>query len=71
MGALRTEFVAALPDLIEPEEYDRYPDGGLIRIRIIVTDSGVELLGDGLRPAALEDLLAAIGGGVIEQMLCG
>jgi hypothetical protein len=71
VGESGTEFVVSLPDLIEPEEYDRYPGGGLIRIRVIVTDAGVELIGDSLRPALLENLLAALGGGVIEQMLCG
>ena len=64
-------FVPELPDLISPEEYDTYPDGRLVRFRISITSQGVEILGDGFRPAAVEQILAALGGGPIEQMLCG
>jgi hypothetical protein len=64
-------YVADLPDLIQPAEYADHADGDLVRIRIAVTSAGVEVLGDALRPAALEALLAALGGGPIEQMLCG
>jgi hypothetical protein len=63
--------VASLPDLIASSEYARYPDGNLIRLRITVTDSGVELLGDGMRPAAIEAVLTTLAGGTMEQMLCG
>jgi hypothetical protein len=65
------EFVQELPDLIEPCEYAAHPDGALVRLRIRATADGVELLGDALRPAALELLLASLGGGPMEQMLCG
>ncbi len=64
-------FVPSLPDLIDASEYAAHPDGGLIRLRITVTESGVELLGDGLRPDAVEAVLVALGGGTMEQMLCG
>jgi hypothetical protein len=64
-------FVPHLPDLIGPEEYADHPDGRLVRIRITVTADGVEILGDGFRPAAVEQLMTALGGGPIEQMLCG
>jgi len=64
-------FVPELPDLITPDEYIDHPDGRLIRIRIVVTDQGVEIIGDGFRPAAVEQVLAALGSGPIEQMLCG
>lgn len=65
------QFVAALPDLIDASEYADHPTGDLVRLRIQVTDAGVELLGDAMRPVTLEELLAALGGGPIEQMLCG
>jgi FtsH ternary system-associated peptide len=68
---VRHAFVPSLPDLIDASEYAAHPDGGLIRLRISVTESGVELLGDGLRPDAIEAVLAALGGGTMEQMLCG
>lgn len=64
-------FVQALPDLIRPEEYDDYPDGRLVRFRIAVTSDGIEIVGDSFRPAAVEQILAALGGGPIEEMLCG
>jgi hypothetical protein len=64
-------FVAELPDLIQPAEYADHVDGGLVRLRIAVTSTGVEVLGDALRPAVLEALLAELGGGPVEQMLCG
>jgi FtsH ternary system-associated peptide len=64
-------FVASLPDLIDASEYSAHPAGGLVRLRITVTESGVELLGDGLRPDAIEAVLAAVAGGPMEQMLCG
>jgi hypothetical protein len=71
MGRPVIEFVESLPDLIDATEYDSHPTGGLVRLRITVTDTGVEVLGDGLRPEAVEALLAALGGGTMEQMLCG
>ncbi len=64
-------FVSELPDLIEPSEYAGHPDGDLVRLRIRVTPDGVEVLGDALRPASLERMLAVLGGGPVEQMLCG
>jgi hypothetical protein len=64
-------FVPDLPDLIMPEEYAEHPDGRLVRVRISVTDTGVHILADGFRPAVVEELLTALGGGPIEQMLCG
>ncbi|MET8151495.1 radical SAM-modified peptide, FtsH ternary system-associated [Actinoplanes sp. NPDC049668] len=67
----RYEGVPELPDLIDAAEYDEHPDGGLIRLRISVTASGVEILGDGMRPEALEALLEALGPDEIQQMWCG
>ena len=64
-------FVPELPDLISPEEYGEHPDGRLVRIRITVTSQGIEILGDSFRPAAVEQIMAVLGGGPIEQMLCG
>lgn len=64
-------FVAHLPDLIQPEEYSGDPRGRRVRLRVRATDDGVELLGDAVRPVALERLLEALDAEVIEQMLCG
>ena len=64
-------YVPELPDLIDASEYEAYPDGGLVRLRLSVTGDGVAVLGDAFRPEVLEALLAELGGGDIEQMLCG
>jgi hypothetical protein len=71
MAVIHHVFTESLPDLIDASEYSRYPHGALVRIRISVTDEGVEILGDGLRPEFIEQVLAAIGDGPMEQMLCG
>jgi FtsH ternary system-associated peptide len=71
LTAVQHAFTETLPDLIDASEYSRYPDGALVRIRISVTDAGVEILGDGLRPELIEQVLATLGGGPLEQMLCG
>jgi hypothetical protein len=70
-GDPRPVYVDELPDLIQPDEYGVHPAGDLVRFRISVTDTGVEVLGDALRPAALEAVLRAVAPGPIEQMLCG
>jgi hypothetical protein len=67
----RYVFIESLPDLIDASEYEDHPEGGLVRLRIEVTDSGIEVLGDGLRPALVEAVLAALGAPETEQMLCG
>ena len=72
MTAIQHVFTESLPDLIDAKEYSRYPSGALVRIKISVTDTGVEIIGDGLRPELIEQVLAAIGGSdPMEQMLCG
>ena len=64
-------FVELIPDLIEAGEYDRYPDGKLVRLRISVTPEGVDVLADGLRPEIVEEVLRVLGAGPMQQMLCG
>ncbi len=69
-------FVPSLPDLIDPVEYAEHPEGRLVRLRITVTETGVEVLGDGMRPEQIEAVLASLNGPgeegpEMEQMLCG
>jgi hypothetical protein len=64
-------YAESLPDLIDAAEYPDHPDGRLVRVRITITEAGVEVLGDAFRPTVIEDLFAALGGGPTEQMLCG
>jgi FtsH ternary system-associated peptide len=64
-------FVNQLPDLIDASEYADHPNGTLVRLRITSSESGVEILGDALRPELIEQLLESLDPEVIEQMLCG
>ncbi|GHE08720.1 radical SAM-modified peptide, FtsH ternary system-associated [Streptomyces alanosinicus] len=64
-------MVEHIPDLIQPEEYERHPEGHLVRISIRVDGAGVQVLGDAFRPEVLERLLETLGPDAIEQMLCG
>jgi hypothetical protein len=66
-----SRFVEHLPDLIQPDEYAAHPEGRLVRLRISVTEDGVEILGDAFRPEILEEILRRLGPEEIEQMLCG
>ncbi len=64
-------FVEHLPDLIKPDEYEDDPLGRRVRIRIRASGGGLEILCDGQRPKALDDLLEGLSPDVIEQVLCG
>ncbi len=68
---IRYKFVENIPDLIHPEEYSSDPQGRRMRFRIRATAEGIEILGDAVRPKALEQLLGHLGEVEIEQMLCG
>lgn len=69
-GRPRLRFVDHLPDLITEEDYQT-PERKRVRVRITVTDDGLEILGDSMYAALLEDLLARAGADEIERMLCG
>ncbi len=68
---MKHRFVEQLPDLIHPEDYPSDPDGRRVRLRIRTSADGVEILGDAMRPALLEEILEELGADEIEQMLCG
>ncbi|MCG8419471.1 MAG: hypothetical protein MJE77_16190 [Proteobacteria bacterium] len=67
----KREFVDTLPDLITSNDYSDDPGGRRIRLRIRVTDQGLEVLGDTARPDELDRLLEQLDPEIIEQMLCG
>jgi hypothetical protein len=67
----RYEFVDHLPDLIQPDEYAGDPQGRRVKLRLVVTDRGVEILGDAVRPEELERILLGLDPETIEHMLCG
>jgi hypothetical protein len=64
-------FVSRLPDLITPEDYQSTFEGSHVKLRLRVTDDGLELLGDSMNPAALDALLALLEPEEIEMVLCG
>jgi hypothetical protein len=67
----RHQFVDHLPDLIQPDEYAADPQGRRVKIRLAITDRGVEILGDAVRPDEIERLLLGLDPEILEQMLCG
>jgi hypothetical protein len=67
----RYQFVDHLPDLIQPDEYAADPSGRRVKLRLVITDRGVEILGDAVRPEELERILLALDPETIEHMLCG
>lgn len=64
-------FVAHLPDLIKKEDYLDPSDNKKVRIRIMLTENGVEIVGDTMYPYLLEKLLTKTGAKEIESVLCG
>jgi len=67
----KPRFVAYLPDLITQEDYLDSPKQQKLRVRIDITDEGVEILGDSMYAHLVEELLAQLGADEIERMLCG
>ena len=67
----KTRFVSHLPDLIKEEDYLECTEEKKIRLRIEMTDEGVEILGDSMYAHLVEELLAQLGADEIERMLCG
>lgn len=65
------KYVAHLPDLITPEDYQETDGRKKIRVQLAVTDQGLEILGDSMYAPLLEKMLAQIGAKEIERMLCG
>lgn len=67
----KTRFVSHLPDLIKEEDYLECTEQKKIRLRIDLTDEGVDILGDSMYAHLVEELLAQLGADEIERMLCG
>jgi hypothetical protein len=64
-------YVGHLPDLMTAEDYETADRERRIRLRLTVTASGLEILGDSPYPGLLEALLEDLDPAVIEMMLCG
>jgi hypothetical protein len=64
-------YVDHIPDLMTWDDYEVSHRRKLIRLRLRVTEEGLEIVGDSPYPCQLEELMAALGPEVIEMMLCG
>lgn len=74
MAELAMRFVPHLPDLMERNDYTNdghEPGERIVKFRISITPEGVAILADSQYPITLEELLARLEPGEIEQMLCG
>lgn len=63
--------VSDIPDLITWDDYESVDTLKRVRIRITVTEHGLEIIADGPYPKKLEELLAKLDPKVIESLLCG
>ncbi len=66
----RIKHVPYLPDLMKGEDYVSI-ERRRVRLRIRITDEGIEVLGDSAYPGILEDLLRDLDPAEIEMVLCG
>ncbi len=67
----RHSFVAHLPDLMEPADHETAHERKLLRVRLLQTDVGIEIIGDSAYPDLLDELLARLDPASTEIMLCG
>ncbi len=65
------KYTDHIPDLMTWEDYEVAHRRKLVRIRLQVTEEGLEIIGDSPYPHLLEELLEALGPEAIEMMLCG
>jgi hypothetical protein len=74
--SLPRRLVSQLPDLMQPQDYRETGTKKKIRLRLTITEQGIEILGDALHAAELEELLTAASRQrnplpVLERTLCG
>ncbi len=67
----RTKIVDRLPDLITESDYRTPTDRKKVRVRITVTDEGVEVLGDSMYPILAEEVVREVSEDDIEWTPCG
>ncbi|KPA18890.1 hypothetical protein MHK_000896 [Candidatus Magnetomorum sp. HK-1] len=65
------KYVSHLPDLITYEDIVKENGQKRIKIRIELTENGVEILGDSPFDQSLDDLLIQSGAKEIQKTLCG
>ena len=60
-----------IPDLMNWDDYEGVELKKHVRVRIRVTEEGIEIIADSPYPQLVEELLARLDPKVIEKMLCG
>ena len=65
------KFVPELPDLITYNDKKNENNHKRVKIKIELTDDGIEILGDSPFDHTLDDLLIQSGVKEIQQVLCG
>jgi hypothetical protein len=64
-------YVGHIPDLMTWDDYEVSHRRRLVRLRLTITEEGVEIIGDSPYPHLLEKLLAELDAKKVEMMLCG
>jgi len=67
----KIKFVSHLPDLMTIQDYSKPCDKKKVKIRIEMTDAGIDIIGDSMYDFLLEDILSNAGAKEIERVLCG
>ncbi len=67
----RIRFVAEIPDLIHPEEYEALGDRKVVRMRIETGPEGLVVIADSRHADLLDQLLPRLTQGEVEERLCG
>jgi hypothetical protein len=63
--------VSYISDLMTWDDYDGVETKKRVRVRLSVTENGLEIIADGPYPKELEALLSGLDIKVIECMICG
>ncbi len=64
-------FTTRLPELMTAADYDAAHRKKTVRLRLKVTDEGLEIIGDTPYPQLLDQLLTGLEPETIERVLCG
>jgi len=67
----KIKYVNTLPDLMTQDDYADTMSQQKVRVRICVSEKGVEIIGDSQIQHLVDDMFEAEGAKVIEKILCG
>lgn len=64
-------YTTDIPDLMAWDDYDKCHQSKPVRFRLVLTDDGLEIIGDSPYPNLLEELVKKLDAKTIEARLCG